>query len=93
MGTEFVQRVRKAVFIRLLRWKHAVYSLHRTQIVIFSIFHVWTVRLLSVTGTNLGERKHTEFRVCAVRVPNVRLALVCRSSSVYIHTWKNAHIF
>ena len=29
-----------------------------------------------VTGTNLGQRKHNEFKACALLVPNVRLALV-----------------
>ena len=48
---------------------------------------------LCVTGTNLGQRKHNEFRACALLVPNVRLALDWRSSGVYIPTWKNAHIF
>ena len=51
------------------------------------------VRRLCVTGKNLGQRKHNEFRACALLVPNVRLALVWRSSGVYIYKWKNAHIF
>ena len=51
------------------------------------------MRRLCVTGTNLGQRQHNEFRPCALLVPNVRLALVWRFSGVYIHTWKNAHIF
>ena len=46
-----------------------------------------------MTGTNLGQRKHNEFRAWALLVPSVRLALVWRSSGVHIHTWKNAHIF
>ena len=41
-----------------------------------------------MTGTNLGQRKHNEPRACALLVPNVRMALVWRSSGVYIHTWK-----
>ena len=51
------------------------------------------MRRLCVTGTNLGQRKHNEFRVCALLVPNVTLVLVRRSSGVHIHKWKNAHIF
>ena len=48
---------------------------------------------LCVTLTNLRQRKHNEFRACALLVPSVGLALVSRSSGVHIHTWKNAHIF
>ena len=48
---------------------------------------------LYATWINLGLRKHDEFRAYAVRVPNFRLALVWRSSGVYIHTLKNAYIF
>ena len=59
----------------------------------FFFFDGWTVRRLCVTGTNLGQREHNEFRACALLVPNVRLSLGWRSSRVYIHTWKNAHIF
>ena len=40
----------------------------------FFISHAWIVRRLCVTGTNLGQRKHNEFRECALLVPNVRLA-------------------
>ena len=42
----------------------------------FNFCYGWTVRRLCVTGTNLGQRKHSEFRACALLVPNVRLALV-----------------
>ena len=56
-------------------------------------FYAWTVHRLCVTGTNFGQRKHNEFRACALLVPSVRLALVLRSFGVGIHTWKNAHIF
>ena len=42
----------------------------------FFYFYGWTVRCLCATGTNLGQRKHNEFRACALLVPNVRLALV-----------------
>ena len=51
------------------------------------------MRRLCVTGTYLGQRKHNEFRACALIVPSVRLALVWRCFGVYIHTWKNVHIF
>ena len=38
-------------------------------------FHGWTVRHigLCVNGTNLGQRKYNEFRVCAIPVPNLAL--------------------
>ena len=101
MHTVCVQRVSKDLFIRPLRWKHAVYLLPdcdvyfftiRTQIVIF--VHAWTVRRLCMTGTNLDQRKHNEYwAYVRILVPSVRLTLVWRSSGVYIHTWKNAHIF
>ena len=42
----------------------------------FYFYYGWTVRRLCVTGTILGQRKHNEFRACALLVPNVRLALV-----------------
>ena len=50
------------------------------------------MRRVCATGTNLSQRKHNGFRSWALPVPNVRLALVWRSSGVYILTWKNAHI-
>ena len=59
----------------------------------FLFFYAWSVCRLRVTGTNLGQRKHNEFRACALLVPSVRPALVWRSSGVYIHTLKKAHIF
>ena len=97
MRTVCVQRVTKALFIRT---KQAVHSLpacdvfHNPDwIFFFFFFYGCTVRRLCVPGTNLGQRKHNEFRACALLVPNVRLALVWRSSGVYIHTWKNADIF
>ena len=83
-----------------LRWKHAVHSLSACDIFhnpdsncYFYFFYAWTVRRLCVTWTNLGQRKHNEFRACALLVPNVRQTLVWRSSGVDIHTRKNAHIF
>ena len=73
-----VQRVSEALFIRPSRWKLVVHSkpacdvFHNpTQIVFFLFFHAWTVRCLCVTWTNFGERKHNEFRACAVLMPNV----------------------
>ena len=96
MRTVCVQRVSKALFIRTLRWKHAVHPIpdchvcHNPDLNCYIFMRVLCV--LCVTGTNLGQRKHNEFRACALLVPNVRLALVWRSSGVYIHTWKNAHI-
>ena len=100
MRTVCVQRVTKALFIRTLRWKHAVHSLpacdvfHNPDSIFFFFFfmgglcvvYVW----LGQTSVNANTNK---FRACALLVPNVRLALVWRSSGVYIHTWKNAHIF
>ena len=93
MRTVCVQRVIKALFIRTLRWKYAVRSLPACDVFhnpdstcYFLFFYARTVRRLCVTGTNLGERKHNEFRACAL------LALVWRCSGVYIHTWKNVHI-
>ena len=74
------------------RYQLATFFTIQTQIVIF-FFYAWTVRRLCVTGTNLGQRKHNEFRACALLVPNVRQTLVWRSSGVDIHTRKNAHIF
>ena len=93
--------ISKALFTRTLRSKHAVHSLpacdtfHSMVSNFFLIFfYGWTLCRLCVTGTNLGQRKHNEFRTCALLVPNVRLALVWRSSGVlYIHTWKNADLF
>ena len=77
-----------------IRYQLVTFCIIRTQIVFFLFFfYGWTVRRLCVTGTNLGQRKHNEFRACAPLVPSVRLALVWRFSGVYIHTWKNAHIF
>ena len=75
-----------------IRYQLATFFTIRTQIV-FYFFYGRTVRRLCVTGTSLGQRKHNEFRACALLVPNVRLALVWRSSRAEIHTWKNAHIF
>ena len=81
MRTVCVQRVNKALFIRTFRWKHAVHSLPACDVFhnpdsncFFNCFMV--VRRLCVTGTNLGQRKHNEFRACALLVPNVRLALI-----------------
>ena len=101
MRTVCVQRVSKALFIRTLRWKHAVHSLPVCDVFYnpdwnfyFLFFYRRTVGRLCMTGTNLGQRKHNEFSAYALVVPNVRLALVWpRSSDVYIHTWKNDHIF
>ena len=80
-------------------WKHAVHSLPAYDVfsqsglkLIFLFFYAWTVRRLCVTGTNLGQRKHNEFRACALLVPSVRQALVWRSYGVDIHTCKNAHM-
>ena len=70
----------------------ACYVFHNSNCY-FLFFYAWTVRRLCVTGTNVGQRKHNEFRVCVLLVSSVRLALVWRSSGVYIYTWKNAHIF
>ena len=73
MRTVCVQRVSKGLFIRTLRWKHAVHSLpachvfHNLDYYLF--FYGWTVRRLCVTGTNLGQRKHSEFGTCALLVP------------------------
>ena len=76
-----------------IRYQLVTFFTIQTQIVIF-FFKAWTVRRrLCVTGTDLGRRKHDDFRACALLLPSVRLTLVCRSSGVYIHTWKNAHIF
>ena len=40
------------------------------------------MRRICLTGANLGQRKHNEFRACALLVPSVRLALVWRSSTL-----------
>ena len=100
MRTVCVQRVSNALFICTLRSKHAVQSLSARDVFhnpdsncFFYCFYGWTLRRLCVNGTNLDQRKHNEFRACNLLVPNVRLALVWRFSDVYIHTWKNAHIF
>ena len=57
-----VQRVTKALFIRTLRWKHAVYSLPACDVFhnpnsnsFFLFFYGWTVHHLCVTWTNLGQ--------------------------------------
>ena len=59
-----------------IRYQLATFITIRTQIVFLIFFYGWTVRGLCVTGTNLGQRKHNEFRACALLVPNVRPALV-----------------
>ena len=59
-----------------IRYQLATFFTIRTLIVFFLIFYGWTVRRLSVTGANLGQRKYNEFRASALLVPNVRLALV-----------------
>ena len=64
--------VSKALFIR---YQLATFFSIRT-IVFILFFYGWTVRRLCVYGKNLGQRKHNEFRACALLVPNVRLALV-----------------
>ena len=79
MRTVCVQRVSKALFIRTLRWKHAVHLLPDCDVFHYPdsiFFYGCTVRRLCVTGTNLGQRKHNEFRACALRVLNIRQALV-----------------
>ena len=83
MRTVCVQRISKALFIRTLRWKHAVHSLPACDVFhnpdsncLFNFFYGWAVRRLCVTGINLSQRKDNEFRACALLVPNVRLALV-----------------
>ena len=60
----------------------------------FLFFNAWNVRRVCVTGTltSFNENK-TNLNACALLVPNLKLALVWRSSKVYINTWKNAHIF
>ena len=82
--------VSKPLLFRPLRWRHAVHLLPACD-----VFHnpdsFFFMRGLCLvytcpTGTN-------EFRACALLVPSVRLALVWRSSGVYIHTWKSVHIF
>ena len=72
-----------ALFIRTLRWKHAEHSLPACDVFhnpdsncFLYFFYGWTVRRLCVTGANVGQRDHNEFRACALLVPNVRLALV-----------------
>ena len=93
MRTVCVQRVSKALFIGTLYWKHAVHSLQACDVLhdpdsifFFKFFYVLTVSRLCVTGTNLGQRKHNEFRACALLVPNARLALVWRSSVWRLHS-------
>ena len=83
MRTVCVQRVSKALFIRPLRWKHAVHTLPACDVFhnpdsncLFIFVYGWTVRRLCVTGKNLGQRKPNKFRACALLVPNVILALV-----------------
>ena len=78
MSIVCVQRVSKALIIRHLRLKHAVHSLpvcdvfHNPDSNCYLLFfYGWTVRRLCVTGTNLGQRKHNEFRACALLVPSV----------------------
>ena len=53
------------------------------------------MRGLSVVYVWLGQTSVNEntTNLEHILVPNVRLALVRRSSGVHIHTWKNAHIF
>ena len=75
------KRVSKALFIRLcventlcIRYKLATFFTIRNQIVKKKFMRGLHIRSLCVTRTNLGQ--HKEFRVCALLVPNVRLALV-----------------
>ena len=55
-------------YFHTLRWKHAVHSLpasdvfHNPDTIFFNYYYEWTVRRLSVTGTNLGKRKHNELK-------------------------------
>ena len=91
-----VQRVSKRCLVAIcventlcIRYQLATFFAIRTQIVIF-IFLCVDCASLYVTGTNLGQRKHNEFRACALLVPSIRLALVLHSFGVDIHTWKNA---
>ena len=44
----------------------------QNKITDFFMILAWASRLC-VTGTNLGQWKHNEFRACALLVPNVRL--------------------
>ena len=100
MCTVCVQCVSKALLIRPLHWKHVVHPLPTWYVFhdpdsnyLFLFFHAWNVRSVCVTGTNLGQRTPNEFRACTLLLSNARLTLVWRSTNVYIHTWKNAHIF
>ena len=76
MRTVCVQRVSKALFIRHLRSLPVCDIFHNPDSnCYFLFFYAWTVRRLCVTGTNLGQKKHNEFKACALLVPSVRLAL------------------
>ena len=50
------------------------------------------MRWLYVVYVWLGQTSVNENTTNLERVPNVRLALVWRSSGIYIHSWENAHI-
>ena len=100
MRTVCGQRIRKALFIRHLRWKHAVHFVAACDFFHIPDSNCYLFIFLCVDcasfmcdWANLGLRKHNEFRACALLVPRVSLALVWRSSGVYIHTWKNATFF
>ena len=51
------------------------------------------MRGLGVVYVSLGQISVNENTTNLECVPNVELALVWRSSGVYIHTWKKNHIF
>ena len=68
-----------------IRNQLATFFTIRTQMVIF-IFLCVDCASFTCDWTNLGQRKHNEFRAWALLVPSVRLALVWRSSGVHIHT-------
>ena len=84
-----VQRVSKALFIRPLRWKHAVHSLPACDVFhdpdskcYFLFCHAWTVCRLCLTGTNLGQRKPHENTTNLERVLYLGLTLDWRWSDV-----------
>ena len=86
--------IRKALFIRPLRWKPAVHSrptFLQSQYCYFYFF----IRGLRVVyawlrQTTVNENTTKLERTCALLLPNVRLALVRRFSVVYIYTRKNS---
>ena len=77
MRTVCVQRVNKALFVRPLRWKHAVHSsltccvFHNPDSnCYFYFFNAWTVRRVCVTGKSRSTKTKNFQRRSDVPLPS-----------------------